>query len=135
MPATVPDGRTPGKPYAGHACARARRTYRLPLLTIERDLSDMTPARIITVTALCMASVATGAQAKGGPRRHHGHVAPDLRHVPKLTAIPPALLAAFPIFGQPAAAKVPDVVLRSVQGRLFVKRYGTDPRQARAITG
>jgi hypothetical protein len=75
-------------------------------------------------------TLAGGAAAKGRPR----HIKPDLSHVPKLTAIPPELLTAFPVFNQPAV-HAPDVVLRTFQSPPTVRMFGTDPRQARAITG
>jgi hypothetical protein len=87
----------------------------------------------IAVVVLVFGSLgvlAGGAAAKGRPR----HVKPDLSHVPKLSAIPPALTAAFPVFGQPAV-HAPDVVLRTFQDARMVQLFGTDPRQARAITG
>jgi hypothetical protein len=60
---------------------------------------------------------------------------PDLSKVPRLKAIPPAQLAAFPVLQQPVAKKIPNLVLRSFQLSHVVKQFGTDPRQARAITG
>jgi hypothetical protein len=84
----------------------------------------------VVVVVAVGGTFAGGAAAKGRPR----HVKPDLSHVPKLKAIPPELLAAFPVLGQPAV-HAPDVVLRTFQDAHTVQMFGTDPRQARAITG
>jgi hypothetical protein len=87
--------------------------------------------RSLAIAAAAALAIAGTAQAK--PKPHH--VLPDLSKVPKLAAIPPEQLAAFPVFQQPAAKGIPDVVLRSFQDPRLVQLYGMDPRQARAITG
>jgi hypothetical protein len=87
---------------------------------------------LVVVFMVLMAALAGAgaASARGRPR----HIKPDLSHVPKLQAIPPELTAAFPVFNQ-RAVRAPDVALRTFQGRQTVQMFGTDPRQARAITG
>ena len=87
---------------------------------------------VVVVGIASLGAFAGGAAARGRPK--HGHIKPDLSHVPKLTAIPPELTAAFPVFHQPAV-RAPDVVLRTFQDARTVQMFGTDPRQARAITG
>jgi hypothetical protein len=83
----------------------------------------------VLMLSLALAGAA-GAKGRARPR----HIKPDLSHVPKLTAIPPEITAAFPVFNQPAV-HAPDVVLRTFQSPVTVRMFGTDPRQARAITG
>ncbi|WP_027006899.1 hypothetical protein [Conexibacter woesei] len=87
---------------------------------------------VVVVSSLAALAFAGAASAKGRPK--HGHIKPDLAHVPKLQAIPAELVAAFPVFNQPAV-RAPDVVLRTFQDSRTVQMFGTDPRQARAITG
>lgn len=92
----------------------------------------MTSARPLVAVLLTVAVAALAVTAaEGKPRRP----TPDLSTFPRLKAIPPALLAAFPVFRQPAVKKVPDLVLRSLQMPHSGKAIGADPRQARAITG
>jgi hypothetical protein len=87
---------------------------------------------VVVGVVIALGAFAGGAAASGRPRPRH--IKPDLSRVPKLQAVPPELVAAFPVFAQPAV-RAPDLVLRTFQDARIVQMYGIDPRQARPITG
>lgn len=89
------------------------------------------PFAIAAVTASALAASALG----GGAVAQAKSPTPDLTKVPKLAAVPPELLAAFPVLAQPRAKRVPGYVVRSWAAPRIVRRYGVDPRQVRAVGG